>query len=171
MVQRPQSQSIYGGILHRPSGQDEHEGQASQFIPTCKQEINKCDSNHAKQYVRGQHDLSSIKPEQRNNKEMTYHMEGRQNTTTECATKDPSDATGVKKILKFSQSRGNETSTENEMTSDYENIGLCETGLVARIECKKINSSDGNLDVNPSTYPTGCPKNYFVSLNKSHTKS
>jgi len=102
---------------------------------------------------------------------MTFHMVGSQNANTECAPEDPSDVICAKKILKFLQSRGNETSMENEMTSECEKIGFCETGLVAGIECKKINSTDGNLDVNPSTYPTGCPNNYFVSLNKFHTKS
>ena len=165
VVKNPRSQSIYGGVLHRPSGQDKHEGQASPFIPTCKQEINKCASNHVKQNVREQQDLSSIKMYQRNNEKMTYHMVGRQNTTTEYATKDPSDVTDAKKISNFLQSRGNETSTEKEMMSDYEKIGVCATGLVDGIECKNIKLIDGDLDVNPSAYPTGCPNNYLVLLN------
>jgi len=59
---------------------------------------------------------------QRNNEKTTYHTEGNQKTNTECVPDDPSDVICAKKILKFSQSRGNNTSMQNEMTSDYEKI-------------------------------------------------
>jgi len=165
------SQSIYGDIVHQPSGQEKHEEQAPPFIPKRKQDINKRDSNQAKRNVQGEQDLSSMQMVQRNNETTTYHTERNQNTNTECAPDDPSDVICAKKILKFSQSSGNNTSMQNEMTSDSEKIGFCETGLVAGIECKKINLTDGNLDVDPSTYPTGCPKNYSDSLNKNKVKS
>ena len=153
------------------SRQKKHAGQASPFIPTSKQDINKGDGNHATRNGQEHQDLSSMQMEQRNNGKTTYHMVENQNTNNECVPEDPSDVICVKKFLKFSQSRGNKTSMQNEMTSDFTKIGFRETGLVARIECKKLNSTDGNLDVDPSTYPTGCPKNYFTSLIKSHTKS
>jgi len=98
-------------------------------------------------------------------------MEGSMPTDTECATMDPRDVICTKNILNFSQPRGNGSNMENAMTSDFEENYFCEPGLAFGIGCENINSPDGNLDVHPSTYPTGCPKNYFIMLNKTHTES
>jgi len=95
----PRSQSIYGDIVHQTSGQEKHAGQASPFIPTSKQDINKCDGNHATQNVQEQQDLSSMQMEQRNNGKTTYHTVENQNTNTECVPEDPSDVICAKKFL------------------------------------------------------------------------
>jgi len=60
---------------------------------------------------------------------------------------------------------------EEALTSDLEENYFCETGLEDGTGCNAINSHDGNLDVHPSTYPNGCPKNYFIMLNKTNTQS
>ena len=68
-------------------------------------------------------------------------------------------------------SSGKGTSQKNIMTSDVEKESFYATELSNGIEGNKIKLSDGDLDVRPSTYPSGCPINSIDLLNKKHTQS
>ena len=76
-----------------------------------------------------------------------------------------------KKNTNNSKPRRNGPNMKDALTLDFEENYDCETGLEDGIGCNVLNSQNGNLDVHPSTYPNGCPKNYFIMLNKTNTQS
>jgi len=149
----PRSHSVSEDNLHQSSVSDKR---------------NEHDNKHA---TMAGTNLASLNVDHGNNGKTTNHMAGSISTDTECAITVSRDVICTKKILKFSQPRENGTNMENAMTSGFGENYLSDTGLEVGIGCKIFNSTDGNLDVNPSTYPTGCPNNYFLLLNKTNTQS
>jgi len=129
---------------------------------------NEHDNEHAE--LAGKN-LASSPVDHGNNALRTHHMAGSTTLDTECAIRASRDVICTKKNSKFSKPRRTRTNMENAMMSELRDNFCCDTGFKVGTECKDIISENGNLDVNPSTYPTGCPNNYFLLLNKTHTQS
>ena len=58
-----------------------------------------------------------------------------------------------------------------EMTSDVKEKNCGVTEVKDGTEAVNDKSNEGTKKADPSTYPTGCPNNYFDCLNKNNTKS
>ena len=136
-----------------------------------KQVLNKCNEHDGNHAAINKINLASINVDHEKNRQIAYRMEGSMTKDIEGERMVPSDVICRTKNLKFSQPRGNKPTMESAMTSEFGNNLFCNTELEDGIECKNITSDDGNLDVHPSTYPTGCPNNYSILLNKIHTQS
>ena len=58
-----------------------------------------------------------------------------------------------------------------EMTSDAKEKNCRVTGFKDGTEAANAKFIEGAKEAGPSTYPTGCPNNYFDCLNKTNIES
>jgi len=93
-------------------------------------------------------------------------------TTINCQNMDRSHVICSQSFMKFSLS-GERGKLPNElrMTSVEKDQNCRVTGLKYGTELANEKFIEGKKEVGPSTYPTGCPNNYFDCLNKTNKKS
>jgi len=141
-------------------------------INAMKQQEN--DSNsHVKSQSMQQH-LSFLSKQSQNNvmlNHKSYLRKARARMSIHCQDMNGSNVICAQSFLKFSLSGRVKLTNELRMTSVEKDKNCQVMGFKDGTELANEKSIEGKNEVGPSTYPTGCPNNYFFILNKTNIKS